>query len=86
MKTCGHVTKACDRAMRAYSLAQVIMEREVNNPKYRFMFDHSSAEHLYYRWKVSSVEHARQLRMRGLDAASQTHMHVALPAMHCEHQ
>jgi len=56
----GAVQSLIDRlalfiAEEGHPFEQVIMEREVNNPRYNFMFDHSSAEHLYYRWKVVSL-------------------------------
>ena len=33
----------------------VIKEREANNPKYSFVFESESSDHLYYRWKVLSL-------------------------------
>eukprot|EP00310_Coccolithus_braarudii_P021851 CAMPEP_0183345332 /NCGR_PEP_ID=MMETSP0164_2-20130417/10796_1 /TAXON_ID=221442 /ORGANISM="Coccolithus pelagicus ssp braarudi, Strain PLY182g" /LENGTH=471 /DNA_ID=CAMNT_0025516465 /DNA_START=45 /DNA_END=1456 /DNA_ORIENTATION=- len=42
-------------AEEGHAFEQVIMEREANNPKYRFLFDQSSPDHLYYRWKVVSL-------------------------------
>ncbi|XP_027129235.1 U2 snRNP-associated SURP motif-containing protein isoform X2 [Larimichthys crocea] len=33
----------------------VIMNREKNNPDYRFLFDNKSQDHVYYRWKLFSI-------------------------------
>ncbi|KAJ3278163.1 U2 snRNP-associated SURP domain-containing protein [Borealophlyctis nickersoniae] len=33
----------------------IIMDRERNNSKFRFLFDNNSEEHVYYRWKLYSV-------------------------------
>ncbi|ORX92772.1 hypothetical protein K493DRAFT_263093 [Basidiobolus meristosporus CBS 931.73] len=37
------------------SFEAVIMEREVDNPKFSFLFKHESPEHVYYRWKLFSM-------------------------------
>ncbi|KAI3373598.1 hypothetical protein L3Q82_022193, partial [Scortum barcoo] len=33
----------------------IIMNREKNNPDYRFLFDNKSQDHVYYRWKLFSI-------------------------------
>lgn len=33
----------------------MIMNKEIGNPKFRFLFDNSSLEHVYYRWKLFSI-------------------------------
>lgn len=33
----------------------IIMNRELNNPLYQFLFDNKSVAHTYYRWKLYSV-------------------------------
>lgn len=33
----------------------MIMNKELNNPMYRFLFDNQSPEHSYYRWKLFSI-------------------------------
>ena len=33
----------------------MIMNKEMSNPKFRFLFDNSSADHIYYRWKLFSI-------------------------------
>ncbi|XP_025152472.1 U2 snRNP-associated SURP motif-containing protein [Harpegnathos saltator] len=33
----------------------MIMNRELNNPMFRFLFDNYSAAHTYYRWKLYSI-------------------------------
>ncbi|KAL3847445.1 hypothetical protein ACJMK2_018351 [Sinanodonta woodiana] len=33
----------------------MIMNRELNNPMYRFLFDNQSPAHIYYRWKLYSI-------------------------------
>ena len=33
----------------------LVMARTSTDPKYRFLFDNTSAEHVYYRWKLFSV-------------------------------
>lgn len=33
----------------------VIMNRELNNPLYRFLYDNDSPSHIYYRWKLFSL-------------------------------
>ncbi|XP_076454381.1 U2 snRNP-associated SURP motif-containing protein-like [Babylonia areolata] len=33
----------------------MIMNRELHNPQFRFLFDNQSANHLYYRWKLFSI-------------------------------
>lgn len=35
----------------------IIMNREINNPLYQFLFDNKSAIHTYYRWKLYSILH-----------------------------
>lgn len=35
----------------------IIMNREKNNPKYRFLFDNKSQDHVYYRWRLFSILH-----------------------------
>lgn len=30
------------------------MEKESNNPQFRFLFQPESADHIYYRWKIFS--------------------------------
>ncbi|KAI8985127.1 hypothetical protein BDB01DRAFT_789003 [Pilobolus umbonatus] len=32
-----------------------IMEKEKDNPKFRFLFDNMSPEHIYYRWRLYSM-------------------------------
>ena len=39
----GHIFEKC------------IMEKERNNPRFSFLFDVKSSEHLYYRWKTYSL-------------------------------
>lgn len=33
----------------------IIMNREMNNPMYRFLYDNDSPAHIYYRWKLFSL-------------------------------
>ncbi|XP_034539172.1 U2 snRNP-associated SURP motif-containing protein isoform X2 [Notolabrus celidotus] len=33
----------------------VIMNKEINNPDYRFLFDNKSQDHVYYRWRLFSI-------------------------------
>uniref|UniRef100_A0A4W6CGS0 Zgc:163098 n=1 Tax=Lates calcarifer TaxID=8187 RepID=A0A4W6CGS0_LATCA len=33
----------------------IIMNKEKNNPDYRFLFDNKSQDHVYYRWKLFSI-------------------------------
>ncbi|XP_026864373.1 U2 snRNP-associated SURP motif-containing protein isoform X2 [Electrophorus electricus] len=33
----------------------MIMNREINNPLYRFLFENQSPAHVYYRWKLYSI-------------------------------
>lgn len=33
----------------------IIMNREIENPMYRFLFENSSPAHIYYRWKLFSL-------------------------------
>ncbi|XP_057656259.1 U2 snRNP-associated SURP motif-containing protein [Diorhabda carinulata] len=35
----------------------MIMNREINNPQFRFLFENQSPTHIYYRWKVYSILH-----------------------------
>ncbi|ENN80269.1 hypothetical protein YQE_03263, partial [Dendroctonus ponderosae] len=35
----------------------MIMNRELHNPQFRFLFENQSPAHIYYRWKVFSVLH-----------------------------
>lgn len=35
----------------------IIMNKEKNNPKYRFLFDNKSQDHVYYRWRLYSILH-----------------------------
>lgn len=38
----------------------MIMNREINNPAFRFLFDNSSPAHIYYRWRLFSVLQGEQ--------------------------
>lgn len=33
----------------------IIMNREITNPMYRFLYDNDSSAHVYYRWKLFSL-------------------------------
>uniref|UniRef100_A0A1A7WV87 U2 snRNP-associated SURP domain containing n=2 Tax=Iconisemion striatum TaxID=60296 RepID=A0A1A7WV87_9TELE len=33
----------------------IIMNKEIKNPDYRFLFDYKSQDHVYYRWKLFSI-------------------------------
>eukprot|EP00096_Caligus_rogercresseyi_P001021 TRINITY_DN1160_c0_g2_i2.p1 TRINITY_DN1160_c0_g2~~TRINITY_DN1160_c0_g2_i2.p1 ORF type:complete len:614 (+),score=187.37 TRINITY_DN1160_c0_g2_i2:180-2021(+) len=33
----------------------MIMNREMNNPNFRFLFENQSPEHIYYRWRLYSI-------------------------------
>ncbi|XP_076024386.1 U2 snRNP-associated SURP motif-containing protein isoform X2 [Genypterus blacodes] len=33
----------------------IIMNKEKNNPEYRFLFDNKSQDHVYYRWKLYTI-------------------------------
>ena len=33
----------------------MIMNREMNNRNFRFLFDNQSPEHIYYRWRLFSI-------------------------------
>lgn len=33
----------------------MIMNKEINNPAYQFLFDNKSPHHIYYRWKLFSI-------------------------------
>lgn len=35
----------------------MIMNREINNPMFRFLFENQSPAHTYYRWKIFSIMH-----------------------------
>lgn len=35
----------------------IIMGRETENPQYKFLYDNTCAEHVYYRWKLFSMLH-----------------------------
>lgn len=35
----------------------MIMNRELHNPQFRFLFENQSPAHIYYRWKVYSILH-----------------------------
>lgn len=35
----------------------MIMNRELNNAQYRFLFENQSPAHIYYRWKLFSIMH-----------------------------
>ncbi|KAK9889205.1 hypothetical protein WA026_004485 [Henosepilachna vigintioctopunctata] len=35
----------------------MIMNREINNPQFRFLFENQSPAHIYYRWKLYSILH-----------------------------
>lgn len=38
-----------------HAFETALMEREENNPKFKFLFDSTSPEHIYYRWKLYSL-------------------------------
>ncbi|XP_018332349.1 U2 snRNP-associated SURP motif-containing protein [Agrilus planipennis] len=40
----------------------MIMNREINNPMFRFLFENQSPSHIYYRWKVFSITHGESQR------------------------
>lgn len=33
----------------------MIMNREINSPLFRFLFENQSPAHIYYRWKLFSI-------------------------------
>ncbi|XP_006820629.2 U2 snRNP-associated SURP motif-containing protein-like [Saccoglossus kowalevskii] len=33
----------------------MIMNREINNPMFRFLFENQSPAHVYYRWRLYSI-------------------------------
>ncbi|PIO27077.1 hypothetical protein AB205_0057140 [Aquarana catesbeiana] len=33
----------------------MIMNREINNPMFRFLFENQTPAHVYYRWKLYSI-------------------------------
>lgn len=33
----------------------IIMNQEINNPMYRFLYEHDNPAHIYYRWKLFSL-------------------------------
>lgn len=33
----------------------IVMNREIQNPNFRFLFDNASPAHIYYRWKLFSI-------------------------------
>jgi U2-associated protein SR140 len=35
----------------------MIMNREMTNPSFRFLFENKSPAHVYYRWKLFSLLH-----------------------------
>lgn len=35
----------------------MIMNREINNTLFRFLFENQSPAHTYYRWKIFSIMH-----------------------------
>lgn len=37
------------------------MQREINNPQFRFLFDNQSPSHSYYRWKLYSIAHGESV-------------------------
>lgn len=41
----------------------MIMNRELQNPAFRFLFDNSSPAHVYYRWRLFSVLQGEQLNV-----------------------
>ncbi|PSN54653.1 hypothetical protein C0J52_01081 [Blattella germanica] len=46
----------------------MIMNREINNPMFRFLFENQSPAHVYYRWKLYSLlQGDLQLRWRTLE-------------------
>lgn len=38
----------------------MIMNREINNPMFRFLFDNMSPAHVYYRWRLFSILQGEQ--------------------------
>ncbi|CAD7701765.1 unnamed protein product [Ostreobium quekettii] len=46
---------------------QVVMEREVGNPMFSFLFDLQSPEHAYYRWKLFSLAEDDSMRSWQID-------------------
>ncbi|KAI8336973.1 hypothetical protein BC941DRAFT_426267 [Chlamydoabsidia padenii] len=34
---------------------ELIMEKEINNPQYAFLFDNTHVDHIYYRWRLYSI-------------------------------
>lgn len=39
----------------------MIMNKEMGNPKFKFLFDNTSTDHIYYRWKLFSILQVRNL-------------------------
>uniref|UniRef100_A0AAR2KDW5 U2 snRNP-associated SURP motif-containing protein n=1 Tax=Pygocentrus nattereri TaxID=42514 RepID=A0AAR2KDW5_PYGNA len=48
----------------------MIMNREINNPLYRFLFENQSPAHVYYRWKLYSILQVTGLRQTPLKLTS----------------
>ena len=38
----------------------MIMNREINNPNFTFLFENKSPEHIYYRWRMYSLLQVRK--------------------------
>ncbi|CAH0557294.1 unnamed protein product [Brassicogethes aeneus] len=40
----------------------MIMNKEINNPDFNFLFDYQSPIHIYYRWKLYSIMHGESTK------------------------
>jgi U2-associated protein SR140 len=46
---------------------QAVMEKEADNPEYKFLFDSRCPEHVYYRWRLFSLANGDSLRSWKVD-------------------
>lgn len=52
------IHRTCEFVVREGPMFEaMIMNREINNPQYRFLFENQSPAHIYYRWKLYSLTH-----------------------------
>lgn len=50
------INRMCEFVLREGPIFEAtIMNRELNNPQFKFLFENQSAEHTYYRWRLFSL-------------------------------
>jgi U2-associated protein SR140 len=50
-----------------FAFEQLVMENECDNPEFKFLYDNSSPDHIYYRWRIFSLANGDTLKSWRVD-------------------